>query len=61
MSDTETGASAPASEPAPDPIEAIVAAWFVQHIHNSPVSRSVEAINCVTAALPALVAALRKG
>ncbi len=57
---------APAAAPAPAPAEAaelsgtaiVVERWFNAHIANSPVARSVEAINHLRAALPALVAAL---
>ena len=35
-------------------------AWFSEHIHNSPVSRSVEAINHLREALPSLIAVLDK-
>ena len=49
------------SEPAPD-FEQIVAAWFNDSVANSPISRSVEAVNHLTqVAIPALIAALKKG
>ncbi len=63
MSDeSEPVAVVAASEPAPaaQPVgpALIVERWFNAHIANSPVARSVEAINHLRAALPALVAAL---
>ena len=55
----DTAPAAP--EPAPD-YEALVRAWFNDFIADSPVSRSVETINHLNlVALPALVAALKKG
>ena len=41
-------------------IDAAVTAWLDQQLRNSPVSRSTEAWNHLTAALPALVAALKE-
>jgi hypothetical protein len=40
-------------------VEAIVEKWMNDHIHNSPVSRNVEAINAVREALPKLISALK--
>lgn len=45
----------------PDRTTAIVQEWFAAHIANSPVSRSVDALNHVTGALPLLIETLKKG
>lgn len=58
-------AAGPSPEPAPDvapsnaapvhPLEATVVAWAQEHIHNSPVSRDIDAINHFIARLPLLI------
>lgn len=56
-----TTESAPSPAPEMSAAEQCVRQWFNQHIANSPVSRSVEAINYFTeVALPALIASLEK-
>jgi hypothetical protein len=60
MDDTAPAAPEPARD-APD-YEALVRAWFNDQIADSPVSRSVEAVNHLNlVAIPALIAALKKG
>ena len=46
--------AAPASEPKPDHsgrIRGAIDRWFATHIHNSPVSRSVEVLNHLRTAI----------
>ncbi len=51
---------APSPAPGPSAVEAAVMRWFNAHIANSPVSRSVEAVNHLRAVLPDLVSILEK-
>jgi hypothetical protein len=37
-----------------------VTAWFVEHMHDSPVSRQTDCINHILTALPDLVARIAK-
>jgi len=54
----------PEPEPSPAPPKtnygALVQRWVDEHLANSPIARSVEAWNHLTARLPALVDALNK-
>lgn len=70
MIDPEAEPDAPAREAAqeapidPDAklarIQAVIGRWMAERIHNSPVSRSTDAINHLNAQLPSLACALDK-
>lgn len=62
--DVDAPLPADVAEPAPDAklarIRAVIGRWMAERVHNSPVSRSTEAINHLNAQLPALASALDK-
>jgi hypothetical protein len=47
-----------AAQPHTTHVADAIRAWLSKHIHNSPVSRDTEAMNHLTASLPALQASL---
>jgi hypothetical protein len=68
MDDDQTEADAPAREAAPEappaashPAEAVFAAWVLEKIHNSPLSRAREGIDhLINDALPDLLRRLKQ-
>lgn len=48
------------AEVASDYVADLVRAWFVKHLHNSVVSRDVDALNHISASLPHLVLGIKE-